>query len=289
MQFESFSLIGRHSSVAALVPHFRCEHWLVDCLDSLISQTRPLQAIIVIDDASDPPPTETVQQFPSVSLLASEENVGPYRLIQQVITNTHFDAYLLNDADDWSLDARLSILLDAAEREGAQMVGSQAVRLHCAEGEAISACYPTDVNAALVRNPISHALLHGSSILSRELVMRIGGFSTALKFSADSEFLWRAAHIARIINVPQYCYFRRIWSGALTVAPETGLQSMARRNVRSLLRERAAQNVAATKEGGQPNLTPMSVAPPIKLSHVCGPELRDASVNDKLFAPARHE
>ena len=72
--------LGFHSKIAVLVPHFRCEQWLGECIASLVKQTRPPDAIIVIDDASAAPPIEIVAPFPSVSLFQSQENVGPYGL-----------------------------------------------------------------------------------------------------------------------------------------------------------------------------------------------------------------
>lgn len=96
-----------NSTVLALVPHYRCEIWLRRCLRSLVNQTRPPDGIVVIDDASEHPPIEIVAEFPTVTLLASDRHVGPYRLIQQVIEMTNYWAYLFQDADDWSSCDRL--------------------------------------------------------------------------------------------------------------------------------------------------------------------------------------
>ena len=46
----------KDARVLALIPHFGCEEWLDDALESLARQTRPLDGIVVIDDASDDPP-----------------------------------------------------------------------------------------------------------------------------------------------------------------------------------------------------------------------------------------
>ena len=48
--------LRRDSRVLAIVPHHRCEPWLEQCLRSLTRQTRPPDAIIVVDDASPAPP-----------------------------------------------------------------------------------------------------------------------------------------------------------------------------------------------------------------------------------------
>ena len=139
--------LTKESSVLALIPHFRCEEWLDDCLQSLLDQTRLLDGIVVIDDASDDPPLDIVERYPGVTLLHAERNVGPYRLIQQVMEDTHYDAYLFQDADDWSAPDRLELLLDGAERTGAELIGTQELRVFCDEPEAVPIEWPLDVNA----------------------------------------------------------------------------------------------------------------------------------------------
>src|SRR5215218_7341468 len=133
----SSSGLHQTSSVLAIVPHYKCEAWLGDCLDSLVRQTHPLDGIAVIDDGSGQPPVEIVRSFPQVTLFASDENVGPYRISQEVIARTGYDAYLFQDADDWSGPTRLELLLAEAERTGAEVVGCQAYRLISDEGEVV--------------------------------------------------------------------------------------------------------------------------------------------------------
>lgn len=265
------------ASTLAVVPHFRCEPWLADCLESLTSQTRALDGIVVVDDGSEAPPVSIVEQFPSVTLLAASENGGPYRLTQTVIETTGYDAYLFQDADDWSSPARLTRLLDEAERTGAELVGCQGVRIVVDEGEALTYTWPRDVNAALAVRPTRNALHHPSSLASRDLVMRLGGFATGLRFGGDTEFLRRAVYAARVVNSPAFCYFYRNRAGSLTSDPATSLRSEARRQLAAAQRERALANAARVAAGEAPDLAPMSVAGPIALTHVTGPSLVAAS------------
>jgi glycosyltransferase involved in cell wall biosynthesis len=266
--------LGRHSAVAALIPHHRCEHWLPECVESLVRQTRPLDAIVVIDDASDVPPMDIVRRFPAVTLLRATENVGPYRLIQQVMNETTYDAYLFQDADDWSAADRLEALLREAERTGAEMVGGQEVRVRCMDGEILPFPRPLDANAALAEDPASFPVLHPTSLVSRDLVMRVGGFASGMRFGGDAEFLRRAACVARVVNAPHFGYFRRIRPGSLTMARDTGLRSAARRTLIQALRARALANAEAMKHGYPPDLTPYKTAGPVRLDHLAGPVLK---------------
>lgn len=269
--------------VLALVPHHRCERWLDHCLASLVGQTRPPDGIVVIDDASAEPPTEIVRRFPGVTLLRARANVGPYRLVQQVIEETSYDRYLFQDADDWSAPDRLELLLDAAGRTGAELVGSDYVMLCTDEVRTLLHAFPVDVNGALVQALTCHALQHPTSLVNRTLVTRLGGYASGMRFSGDDEFLRRAAHVTRIVNVPRVLYFRRHRADSLTTSAATGHGSQARRDVLKALATRAADNAEAVVRGDQPDLTPHALAPPIRLEHVCGPALIGGDDATRLF------
>ncbi|MDC0833316.1 glycosyltransferase family 2 protein [Geitlerinema sp. CS-897] len=250
--------------ICAIVPHFGCEPWLFQCLHSLINQTRPLDEVVVVDDASPTPPVEIVSQFPSVKLYRSPQRVGPYRLVQQVIEDTDADAYLFQDADDFSTRDRLATLLYLMSQYNADLVGTQELRIMESEKTVIPVCYPLDVNLALEEKP-GHPLIHPSSLVRRELVMKLGGFATGLRFGGDTEFLLRAHFVARIVNTSHFLYCRRKRPRSLTMNPETGLDSPARNQLLQQLKSRAKQNLAAKQNRNVVNLQPLSVALKLKL------------------------
>lgn len=266
--------LGPHSSVLAVIPHYRCEEWLDDCLGSLVAQTRPLDGIVVIDDASDDPPLSMVQRYPTVTLLHADRNVGPYRLVQQVIEETEYDAYLFQDADDWSAPERLGLLLRGAEHSGAELIGTQEIRVFCDEPEVVPIPWPLDVHGEFEEKPTAFPLLHPTSLVSRDLVVALGGFASGLRFSGDAEFLRRAQFISHVANIPEYLYYRRIREGSLTTAPATNLQSPERKRVMEMLWERARHNAELVAGGRKPELEPCTTAPSVGLAHLAGPALR---------------
>jgi len=266
--------LTKDSRVLALIPHFQCEEWLDDALESLAQQTRPLDGIVVIDDASGDPPTRLVQRHPGVTLLHADRNVGPYRLVQQVIEETDYDAYLFQDADDWSAPERLEKLLAAAERSGAELIGTQELRVFCDEPEVAPIVWPLDIEGAFKVKPTAFPLLHPTSLVSRDLVMSLGGWASGLRFSGDAEFLRRARFVAKVANIPDHLYFRRIRRNSLTTATQTGLKSPERQRVMEMLWERARSNAEVAAAGGQPDLSPIVTAPPVGLKRLAGPPLR---------------
>lgn len=271
-------VLNLKSSVLALIPHYRCEEWLESSIASLVGQTRPLDGIVVIDDCSPVPPVELIKKFPGVTLLTATETVGPYRLKQEVINSTSYDGYLLQDADDWSANSRLELLLAEAERTGADIVGSQEVRFYCDREEVIPIEYPGDVNAGLARGePECDPLLHPTCLVSRDIMMRMGGFATGLRFGGDAEFLLRATYTAKMVNIPYFSYFRRRRADSLTMAPETGIRSQARRELSQALDLRGQANDKAVAMGNAPDLKPAPMAGPVELVHLLGPRLKTAS------------
>jgi hypothetical protein len=259
--------IHSESKVLAIVPYFQCRPWLEQCLSSLVSQTRPLEGIVVVDDNTGDPPLDIVEKFKQVALWRSRENVGPYRLIQSVMEATKYDAYLFQDADDWSSIDRLERLLAEGEGTGAELIGTQEL-MYLSENLFPNA-YPLDGNLAL-QESYGYALLHPSSLVSRDLVVRTGGYATGLRFSGDLEFQLRARHTGKIVNLDRFCYFRRIREGSLITSTETGLASPARRDLDSRIRKREKENAERMAQGHAPLLEPLYSAGTIPLEHITG-------------------
>ncbi|MFK8186084.1 MAG: glycosyltransferase family 2 protein [Phormidesmis sp.] len=262
-------------TVLAVIPHWQCEQWLRRCLQSLVSQRYPLTNIVVIDDGSETAPIEIVRDFPQVTLLASTlaQQVGPYRLVQSVAERVNYTAFLFQDADDWSSCDRLQTLLTTARLHQADLVGSQEIRVMEPAQTLQAVGYPIDVNAAMRYAP-GHGLLHPTSLVTRQLLQRVGGFATGLRFGADSEFLLRAHWIARVVNSPNYCYFRRKRPDSLTTSKETGLASQARKQLTQTMKVKARERSQAVQAGKPPDLRPLAVESLVELAHVCGPTLR---------------
>lgn len=86
--------LSRSAKVCALIPHHDCGQWLAGAIETLLAQSRAVDAVVVLDDASAESPLAVAERYPSVTFLRAPENVGPYRMVQSAIELTDFDAYL---------------------------------------------------------------------------------------------------------------------------------------------------------------------------------------------------
>lgn len=267
-------------SVFAVVPHFgrdeRSNEWLGRCLQSLLAQTVPLQAIIVVDDHSPCSPESVVCRHSNVSLFRNASNTGPSAILDRVHAQVSADALLHQDSDDWSSSDRLEILLAAMRQHAAQMVGCQ-VREVGEDSRPVAGppftLMPEDPRKILLANPTAHPVLLPTSLVSCAFAREIGGFSTGLKFGADSEFIRRAILGGVVRNVTETCYFRRIHPHSLTQAPETGFGSPARLEVQKLIQARARELVDAFLAGRAQDFAPPLRIPPTQFTHILGPPI----------------
>ena len=267
---SEFSRLSFQARILALVPYYNCEAWLEQCLDSLVNQTRPLDAIAVLDDGSAKPPLEIVKRFKKVTLLRSAENVGPYRLLQSAIEQTNFDGYLFQDADDWCTHDRLERLLEEAELTDAEWIGTQ--ELMVLENSIFALRYPVKLDS-LRQSPLSQPFCYASSLISNKFLTRLGGFASGLRFSGDLELVNRALWTDKIRNLDRYCYFRRIRKDSLTTSEATGLGSPARREIGLQIAARKEENKILVSKGMTPNLEPLTIGKPVVLERLMGPML----------------
>jgi len=247
------SILSTTSSVLAVISFHRCEEWLHACLTSLVQQSRPPDHIVVVDDSSPALPIALLEAFPDVTLLSTTRNIGPEKILNNIIKATDYDAYMVQDADDWSAYDRLELSLRAAERTGAEFIGTHEFRLN-QEKTQIELCrYPADVNQAMAQSP-GHYLLHCTSLIARSLAMRIGGFNESLRLAADTDFVHRAWPQGSIVNLPAFSYFRRVRPGSLTTEPATGQKSAARTIEHRFITIRAKRNLELIRTGQVPDV-----------------------------------
>jgi Glycosyl transferase family 2 len=266
------SSLSLKSRILAIIPHKDCQDWLESAILSLLWQTRPIEAIAVVDDCSVQLPDSICMKYPQVTLLKTPQSVGPYQIIQSLTTTNDFQAYLFQDSDDWSTPERLEQLLNAAVAHGAEIVGCQELRLDYLSASLYPVLYPLDVQAALVQAP-GHALLHPTSLVSRFAINAVGGFANGLRFGGDTEFLLRAYQRVRAINIPYFGYFRRKHPKSLTTSPQTGLDSPQRLKLLQTLKARARLHQELQHQHHPVNLQPLCQIPPIQLTYCCGPRL----------------
>lgn len=121
-------------------------------------------------------------------------------------------------------------------------------------------------------NHAAYVLQGGGSLIARALLGRVGGLSSGFHFGANSELHRRAAHMARIRNIPEVGYYRLMRRGSLTSAEESGRRSNARRNQSWRVNNRSWENLPKARRGSVFCSTPLS-GPDGVAAHNIGPKV----------------
>ena len=176
---------GPESVCAIVVTHDRRE-LLRDCLTRLAGQQRPLDATLVVDNASGDGTAEMVQtDFPGARLLRMEENVGGAGGFHHGVAWAYergFDWLWLMDDDTLALPDTLRTLLDGARRApaGRPLLVASQVRWKDERLHPMNRSVPRWRDRALMAEAAAHGLValryatFVSVALSREAVERFG-------------------------------------------------------------------------------------------------------------------
>ena len=213
--------------IAVFMSTFRCREWIADAIRSIVSQDCADLDLYVADDGGGDVSDELLTAFPRVTFLRIKERNGPYHannILLQIVDSEYVG---FQDADDWSAPERFSVQTDFLEKTGFDGCGTWCLHVDV-NGDPIGfdVCPGAfDLFPAAMR---TQALFHPTSLYRRGVFDVLGGFDVSTRFSADSEFIWRAHRQFSLANVPRFLYYRRLQPASLTQDAATGLNTPAR-------------------------------------------------------------
>jgi len=153
--------------------------------------------------------------------------LGPYVIRQELALRSTEPLLAFHDSDDISCTDRFSALYTEMRRTRAALVGCHELRVDEINREVLAIRFPLDATEGL-RRCYGHALLHPTSMVTRDGFFNAGGFSTSFAISSDTQFLLRCYFKLRIRNADGFFYIRRRHPTALTVAPDTNMDAPMR-------------------------------------------------------------
>ena len=214
----SISDVEKNFKVSVIIPAYKAEAYIEECLDSIIRQTTSaeLEILIGIDNCESTLKRlkQIKNKYPNLRVFYSNSSLGAYVMRNTLSEMVKHDHILFFDADDIMIPSMVSSILRKYNK-------SSPVRfkyINFNQGE--------DPIKRISPHPKPS---HGVFFISRNLFNRIGGFQN-WPCGADTEFMKRCSFNKindTIINAP--LFYRRIHSTSLTQNPETGYRS----NVRS--------------------------------------------------------
>lgn len=142
-------------SVSVIIPAYNAQDTIARALNSALEQTLPAAEIIVADDRSIDDTTAIVRMMarsePRIRLIEQPVNGGPSRSRNAAIRAATGEWIAILDADDAWMPNRLEIMVEAASRHHADLVGDNQLLYDAVAEEVTRTGFPTERQIRLIR------------------------------------------------------------------------------------------------------------------------------------------
>jgi glycosyltransferase involved in cell wall biosynthesis len=177
-------------TIAVALTYFNEGPLLSECLNTLATQTSPPDEILIYDDASNTPPAPYIPEGLPVRIIRGRENRGPAFGRNVLLAESTSQYIHFHDSDDWfhaDWCGRVRAVLDEHHPDVifTEISSYRKGILHVKEVLDLRSL-PED--ADLLAFAIGGVLLTPSGTYSKDLVLRAGGYRTALWQSEDFDF-----------------------------------------------------------------------------------------------------
>lgn len=185
-------------TVSVIIPNYNHAHYIIETLESVLSQSLTPAEVIIVDDASTDNSIEVIEGFiarePTIKLLRNEVNVGPIVTVNRTLTHVTSEYVYSMAADDRILPAFFEesiSLLDQYPQAGlcsADMAfiderGNQTGEYRSASIAKAAFLTPAEVLGQLYREP--NYIIGGTTIFRRSALDEVGGFPPQLLSLCD--------------------------------------------------------------------------------------------------------
>ncbi len=231
-------------SISVVIPAYNAERFLGEAIESVLSQTRRPEELIVIDDGSTDGTLAVARRYPEVTAI-SQPDGGPSAARNRGISKSDGDLICFHDAEDLMEPEKLSIqagLMDDNPQLGCVMT-TQSL-LHEPGAELPFWSPGSDVPVRRIAPDTWTLSEHlpglGGSMIRRAAAVETGGFDEELSHAEDLDFLQRATERGVVMaTIVRPLMVRRIHGDILTQDPAASRAAMFLMPKKQIERNRA--------------------------------------------------
>jgi glycosyltransferase involved in cell wall biosynthesis len=190
-------------AVTALIPAYNAASTLARALASVAVQTRPADAVLVVDDGSSDQTAAIAANWPGVTLIRHQHNQGSSAALNTGLAAAQTELIAFLDADDeWlpdKLERQLAVHAGVMSATASEWVDAAGVRLHL-DGTSL----PRWVGAEFWRAQFARAVVTKPTVIAnRAAMLDVGGFDTGLRSGEDQDMWLRLAFAGSIAYLPE--------------------------------------------------------------------------------------
>ena len=179
--------------ISVVIPCYNSASFLPQALQSVREQSRGVDEIIVVDDASTDDSVAVAREA-GVTCLSLESNVGPGAARNHGISSSTGDLVAFLDADDYWMPTHVEDVAGLLERYPESAVAFSRIRRVGEEDLVAPAYVPAGPPAYMFWQLIEENIVaQSSAVVRREILMRHGSYSSTLRYSEDYDLWLRLA------------------------------------------------------------------------------------------------
>lgn len=207
-------------TVTAIVPTFNRAHYIAEGLESLLSQSRKLDQIIVVDDGSTDDTESVVRRYAPAIQYVKKENGGKSTALNLALPLATGDYIWICDDDDIALPDALRHMLEAFEEntQADYVVGAYKVLEATSDGDwRISDPHVSkrreepNLKINFLENMFT---LQYASLTRRKVYVDLRGYDESLVRSQDYDMILRISRSYRGVETPHPIFLYRQHEGA---------------------------------------------------------------------------
>lgn len=211
--------------VSIIIPAFNCQHHILTCIDSILSQTYSNIEILIADDCSTDKTRKIINSFdhPKIKKFFNEINLGVVTTRNNLISNASGELIAFQDADDWSHKDRIKNQIEVLSQHEHIGVCSTGFNRVNNSGKIIFTVSPNLNHTQVLQGitPKTHPALCYPSIMTYKIFIekcnffqhyfnnRNNGKKCQFIGGEDIDLLYRILEYTEIRNIPEPYYFYR--------------------------------------------------------------------------------
>ena len=212
-------------TVSVVLPVYKAERFLGQCLDSLWTQTYKDFEVLVVEDPSSDGTAAVLkkQKDPRLRVIRNSTRKGLVFCMNQGIAEAKGKYIARQDSDDVSLPERFQVQLDFLKANPCVGMLGTAYKLVDKNGRTVLNGQP-ETHAHILQEilPKYNQFAHGSLMMPKDMLQAIGCYRD-IKYAEDYDMFMRMSERFPVINLPQPLY---MWRFSLTSTSVSKVEPM---------------------------------------------------------------
>jgi glycosyltransferase involved in cell wall biosynthesis len=203
----------KNPKVTVLMSVYNGEKYLQEAIDSILGQTFKDFEFLIVNDGSTDKTGEVLESYhdPRIRIITNEKNIGLTKSLNKGLMLASGEYIARQDADDISMPERLKKEVEFLEQNiNVGLVGTDYLFTN-EKGKVVHIVKCLNGSRELRTKLLEgNQFGHGSVMLRRECIDKVGTYREEFKFSQDYDFYLRIAEVYDVANISEPLYKWRI-------------------------------------------------------------------------------